>query len=546
MADPKQKSLELPSYLTRIIPAWQTPQWMQAERWRNILYNLPAAIVCRDVLIADLVASDWEIRARDPKEEDKLADDTEYYTDVLNPEMGFGMVGFDFWIEQMAQDMLTIPVGGNSEVLRWPDGQGPLSQPHPKGHVFKIIYMDGATVFPTYDHELPMGQRIRQDVQTVVYFKRNEVCRMVGTPRPEIERWGYGMAPPEKVFLAITLIYRGDQYYANLLLDTPEAGLLDLLDMRQEEARDWVQSLRTMFEGIDPFKIPVLYEHEKKAEWIPFGRPPTEMLFKDTYQSYSALTAAGYGLTLTDIGMGEHSKTLAGSIRDERRSQRSGFATTREKVKVMIQREILPPYLEFVWVTKDEEAKVQRGRSFMLAAQALKHAKEAHFITAEEGQAQLLKDGHITVEVEPPEEPEFQPMPPGAPFGGNGNNQETDKVPAAEGGRGDITGKAELGEERIAAVPKDTRLYDQLAQEMRSAFAEMLRNADRPRLLKLVKAIYLLACPQPEPLRKSLPSLPWLSVKNRLHQNKFLRRLMTLYLNRWVLAPRHCFVKTRY
>ena len=26
----------------------------------------------------------------------------------------------------MGQDMLTIPVGGNSEIVRWPDGMGPL------------------------------------------------------------------------------------------------------------------------------------------------------------------------------------------------------------------------------------------------------------------------------------------------------------------------------------------------------------------------------------------------------------------------------------
>jgi len=200
MADPKQRSLELPSHLTRIIPAWQTPQWMQADRWRNILYNLPAAIVCRDVLIADLVASDWEIRPKDPKEEDKLADDIEYYTDVLNPETGFGMVGFDAWIEKMAQDMLTIPVGGNSEVVRWPDGQGPLSQPHEKGHVYKLVYMDGATVFPTYDRELPMGQRIRQDVQQVIYFRRNEICRIGARPGLRSNAGATGWPRPKRCF----------------------------------------------------------------------------------------------------------------------------------------------------------------------------------------------------------------------------------------------------------------------------------------------------------------------------------------------------------
>ena len=497
MAEAKQRSLELPNYLTRILPMWQTPQWMEADRWRRVVYNLPMAIICRDALISDLVASDWEVRPKDPKQEDALAQDMEYYTEVLKPDMGAAISGFDPWIDRMGQDMLSIPVGGNSELVRWPDGFGPLSQPHPKGHVAKIAYMDGATVFPTFDRELPMGQRIRQNVNQVVYFQRDEICRMMPSVRPEIERWGYGMAPPEKVYLAITMLFRGDQYYANLLLDTPEAGILDLMDMKKDAATDWVQSFRTLMDGIDPMKIGVLYEHDTAAAWIPFGLPPTQLMFKETYTQYGQITHAGYGLTLTDTGMGDAQKTLAGSIRDERRSQRSGFATTREAVRTAINTQILPPYLEFVWITKDEEAKVQRGRSFMLMSQALKASREAGFVSKKEGQAQLVKDGHITVEVEAPDETEPTPafggsLPPRTAAG------EAERVPASEGGRGDITGnatqrgpltgQAELGDERIAAVPKDSAKFDQLAQVFRDGFADMIRNADQPRLLKLVKA----------------------------------------------------------
>ncbi len=495
MAEPKQKSLELPAYLTRILPLWSTPQWMEAERWRRVVYNIPGSIVCRDTLIADAIASDWEITAKDPDEKDAVQEDADYYTDVLNGiELGAGITGLDPWLEKMLQDMLTIPAGGSSEIVRWPPGTGPLSRPHPKGHVHQIIYMDGATIFPTYDREFVLGQRLRQNVTDIVYFRRDEIGRMLLSARPEIERWGYGMAPPEKIYLAITLLFRGDQYYANLLLDTPEAGVLDLIDMSKDSATEWVQSLKTLFEGIDPFKIPVLYQHDKAAVWIPFGRPPTEMMFDATYGKYLGLTHAGYGLTLTDTGLGDQQqRTLAGSIRDERRSQRSGFATTREKVRTFMNTEVLPPYLRFVWITKDEEAKVQKGRSFLLSSQALAKSKEAGFISRQEGQAQLVQDGHITVEVQPPEEPETPPQL--APFtpGGNGNMQdEMDKVPASEGGRGDITGRqeqrADLGEETISAVPRNSANFDQLAQVIRTAFAPMLRNATRPRLLKLVKA----------------------------------------------------------
>lgn len=494
MAEPRQKSLELPAHLTRILPLWQTPQWLAAERWRQVVYNLPVAIDCRDALISDLHASDWEIRARDPKEEDALASDIEYYTNVLNVDMGFALAGFDYWIDKMSQDMLTIPAGGNSEVVRWPDGMGPLSRPHPKGHVFKLVYIDGASIFPTFDKSFPIGQRIQQDFINHVFFVPSEIARMVISPRPELLRWGYGMAPPEKIFLAITLLFRGDQYYANLLLDTPEAGVLDLMDMSKDAATDWVSSFKSLVEGIDPMKIGVGYGHTIPWAWLPFGRPPTEIMFDATYSKYAQIACAGYGLTLTDVGLGDPQRTMAGSIRDERRSQRSGFAVSREKVRTMINNVILPPYLKFVWVIKDEEAKIQKARAFFLSAQALAKAKEADFLNSQEGQAQLVEEGHITVEVEPPEEPVVPPQlrPPGGDNEVSQAQDEADRVPPSEGGVGDIEGRqqqrAELGEERIAAAPKDSPKFDQLAQVMRDGFADMIRNADQPRILKLVKA----------------------------------------------------------
>jgi hypothetical protein len=303
------------------------------------------------------------------------------------------------------------------------------------------------------------------------------------------------MAPPEKIFLALSLLYRGDTYYANLLLDTPEAGLLDLADMSKKSAEDWLLSFRELMTGIDPMKIPVLYEHEKPANYINFGRPPTEMMFAETTGKYSRITHAGYGLTETDTGLGDPQKTLAGSIRDERRSRRSGFSTVREKAKGLINSEILPPYLEFNWMEKDEEGQVQRGRAFLLAAQGLAKAKEAGFISEQEGQAQLVKDGHITVAVEEPEEIEPPPFPPALPPPSNGNQDELGKVPAEQGGRGDITGRAELGDENIAAVPAGSAKFDQLAQVIREQFAGVLNRMEQPRLMKLIKAATRLMFP---------------------------------------------------
>lgn len=482
MADPKQKSIELPSYLRRAVPLWQTPAWLEADRWRRVVRSQPIAIICRDTLIAYLQALPWEITARDPKEQDALAEDIEYYTEVLN---GHG-VDFDTKIDKLWQDALDLPIGGNLEIVRWPPGGGPLSRPNPKGHVWKLANVDGATLFPTGDAAFPMGQRVKSDFQRPIYFATDEMGRVLITSRPEIERQGYGMAPPEKVYLALSLLYRGDTYYANLLLDTPEAGLLDLRDMSKETATEWLKSFRELLTGIDPMKIPVLYEHDEAAVFIPFGKPPTEMMFDSVTLKYARMLTAGYWLSLSDIGLAPGSgKSLAGQIRDERRSRRTGFGVVKEKTRNLFNNKVLPRYLEFNWLEQDEEALVQRYRAFNLATNAMKAAKEAGIMSALERQQQLVKDGLITIEVVAPEE-----RPPPLPFGGSPFNpvqNELDRVPPSQGGEGDITARAELGE-RVAAAPPGSATFDQMAMALRQAFGEVTVQMGDAQLKKLIRA----------------------------------------------------------
>lgn len=500
MADPKQKSVELLPYLNRVLPAWQTPEWLEAERWRRAVRQQPVAIICRDALISYLIATPFEVRARKPSEEDELAEDIEYYSNLVGGTFEW-TEDFDTLWDKVWQDGLDLPIGGNVELVRWPAGAGPLVRPHPKGHVHNIVAVDGATLFPTYDRAFPMAQRVQGQMRAPVFFAPGEMARVLLTPRPELKRKGYGMPPPERVFLALNLLYRGDTYYANLLLDTPEAGILDLADFSKESATEWLQSFRELLTGIDPFKVPVLYEHEKQAAFISFTRPPLDLMFDSTTLKYARIMAAGYWLSLSDVGLEpKEGKTLAGQIRDEIRARRSGFGIVKEKTTNLINKEILPPYLEFAFVEKDTEALVQRYRAFMLAGQAMKAAKEARIMSAEERQQQLVKDGLITIEVKPPDE-DSEPSAQLPPFGGNGGLQnELDRVPPEQGGRGEITGKAEVdrGDERIASVPKGSPLFDQMAQVWRTAFGEVLTRMGEPQLRKLIKAATRLMFPTAE------------------------------------------------
>jgi len=517
MAEPQQKSIDTPKFLMRQVPLWNTPEWLNAERWRRVCYNQPVLLACQDALISDVIASEWQIRPRDASREDELSDEIDHYTKVFNPDIGSGIRGFDPWAIKGLQDMLTLPVGWNNEIVRYPVNNGPFRNPHPKGHVHKLVYIDGATIAPTYDSKLIMVQSIKSDMTRRIYFEDREIGRILWSPRVEMEMSGYGMAPPERAYLSVESLYRGDRYYANLLLDTPEAGLLDLMDISLDDMNDWAKSQRELLTGVDPFKITILYDHEKPAQFIPFGRPPTDIMFDEVMTKNKQLVHAMHGLTLTDTGLGDPEKTLAGSIRDERRSQRSGFSRDREAIKTFADNEVLPPYLEFVWILNDEERQTQKGRSFVMYANALKSLREAGALDAESVQAILKREGFVVEDIELP-----TTLLIPTTNGGNGMNQnEVDRTPAQSGGRGDInvTRGPALGDPSISAAPTQAPTFDQLAIILRGGFDGVLNEATDVRMTRLIKKATRLLYPQTQ---KALIRLSDVDIPDYLEQRNLL------------------------
>lgn len=500
MAEPKAKSLQIPPFLRRYLPDFLTPMWVEAARWRNVVRNEPTAIICRDRLIVYAQAQPWDITAKNIKDEKKLKDDIAYYKN-------FVLGDFDIILDLLWQDALDLPVGGNIELVRWPTNVLPVierdgetfrvTEPNPKGHIFKLVPIDGATVVPTHDPEFPIMQRLQGDLGNAVYFGQNEIGRILLTPRPEIRVKGYGMPPPQRIYMAITLLYYGNQYYARLLLDTPEAGILDLLDMKKQDAEDWVASYQSLLQGIDPQKIGVLYQHTQAAKWIPFGRPPSEMSYDNVTLKQQRVVAAGYWLTLTDIGLEPGGKTLAGEIRRQRETRLTGFGMVREKTKNFLNNDVLPPYLEFAWIEKDDEAMAATGRARLLNAQALKAMVEGGLIQAEDGRAQLKKDGLLTIELQP--QPKETPTPAISTLGKkpalpDGNEDQTDnelkRVPPSAGGRGEAgqTTRAIWGDPAISAVEPGSSNFDRLGLVFKNAFDAMLKRMGDIQLRRLIRA----------------------------------------------------------
>lgn len=487
-----QRSLDPENaFLWRLLPSWLRPTWYEAEMWRNFVLMQPVAMNCKDTLIASVSSLDWKIEPRESSERDELKDEIKEYEKLLQNGSGIDFIELIEWI---GSDYLDIPFGSGVETIRDPDSQ--------EGKVVWLEPIDGGTLFPTLNDDYPIGQALKTNIIDVVYFPAHAINRLYMSPRTNIERKGWGMPPPEKIYLAMELLNRGDKYYASLLLDTPQAGILDLVNMDKVSATEWIKSFQDLMVGIDPFKIPVLYEHESKAEWIPFGSPPTEIAFNSVTLKYAALVCAGYNMSLSDIGLGmsgNGGETLAGSIRQERKTRRTGFSRIKKKFKYFFDR-ILPEYLEFKWIDPDEELGVALGRSRLASLTAWNLAVDKRIISPKEARLQLIADGLVTISIpeEIPEE-EFDVLPaPTTAFGNNGKPSPKKpgmlgtQVPPSSGGQGEVKSKfdneMDLGVERmIEALTLKSEDFEFLpdADSIASEFADILADGDEEKKNKI-------------------------------------------------------------
>ncbi len=451
MTEPKRKSAERVSYLDRLLPRWSFPLWSSVAQWRYFVRMQPIAMVCRNKIITQISALPFTVKVRAPYRINDYEDEIEYYTEFLRHADD---ETFDLWVERMLQDGLDLPIGGVSEVVRWDTGYTPFSLASEEaeehyaevGLPFAVHYVDGALWMATGDAKVPVRQMPEGNAGPPISFTAPEVLRIYYFPRGQARRRGYGMAPPESIYLAIILLVRGDKYYANLLLDTPEAGILDLIDMDRESAEKWLDGWRTLMLGTDALKVPVLYEHLTPAQYIPFGRPPAELLYDTTTLRYAQINAAGYGITLGDVGLQEGERSLAGAIRSDRASRRTGFAIAKSKVKTGIDDKILPPYLEFSWIDHDDEILVARARARLANAQAAKALIGKPVMTVMEWREQMVTDGlyseidtSLTEEDMPgagEEEVWGDAVPQDSPD--SRDVLDTDNTPASEGGFGEV------------------------------------------------------------------------------------------------------------
>jgi len=446
--NPRQKSIDVSDlFLTRLTPPWSRPASLPAYTWRLWVLNQPVAIVCRETLIANLIALDWKITPVNSKYKEELEPTIKYYTKLFMKGGDYSglMLDFSGLVEWLVGDLLDTPFGGIAELGRKGGDEN--------GRVQWIRPLDAGTMFPTMNQDFPVVQYYPSYSTDIVTFRPWEVSRMYMSPHSYILREGWGMAPPEKVYFALDLLNRGDKYYANLLLDIPTAGVLDLGDMEKSAAEEWITAFRTFVnDNTTSFKIPVLYEHNNKTEFIPFVKEPNNIMFNQITSKYAALVSAAYGMSLSDIGLQTTTasgETLAGSIRQERRTRKTGFARVKAKTKAFFDH-ILPPTLEFNWIDYDDELNVALGKARLASSQAFKTFQDMGVISAQESRSQIIQDGLMSISLPdeiPPDAKSAMEMQQelglNKPFGGKvGGNAEpemvADKKAPSSGGEGEV------------------------------------------------------------------------------------------------------------
>lgn len=427
--EPGQKSVSLEDItFTRYTAPWSRPQALNSDVWRAWVLHEPIAMICRETINTYMLSLDWAITPRDSRYRDELAATIKYYTRLI--EKGGDYYGFDYTnlIEWILTDIQDLPFGSGSEVGRKGDKEG--------GRVQWVKPLDGGTLYPTLNRDYPVVQYVNGNFAV---FPKRAIARTYMSPRTEILRDGWGMAPPEKVYFALEMLARGDKYYANLLLDIPPAGILDLGDMEKDSAVEWVKAYRSWTQGnVDAFAIPVLYEHTSEARFLSFGKVPNDIMFDRITLKYAAIVASAYGMSLSDIGLQTTSssgETLAGSIRQERRTKRAGLARAKKKLKYFFE-SFLPDTLQFNFIDLDEEISVAKARAMLADSTAWKQYVETGMFSRKEARLSTLQTGLVPISLpeEPPEE--------AAPTQPAGNSIERPGMlgnpqPASTGGEGE-------------------------------------------------------------------------------------------------------------
>lgn len=360
--EPRQLNVASDLYLVRspfINPAMYIPGLLDTARWRLVAAE-PINKLARRMIQREVSSLNWNIRIN-PKGFDNSGINFEqaknYYQDAIKD--------FRNLASKALKGVCELPQGGAWEV-GWIKpaifGEGD------RGTLSFIEHIDAGTLHPTTSKDWPIVQIDPLATLRRVLFSSEEVLRILASPYDEFDKEWWQESPTMASYMAIEALSRIYIYYLKQLHDTPVAGILDLMDFSENDARSWAKSFREMLEGIDPVKIPILYQHSQPAKWLPMGRNPAELSIPQQFKQYAEIVLGNYGLSTSDLRIFEAAdQSKAGAAVSRKITTQSGISFWAELIKDSIQA-LLPKYLLFEY--DDPDVEEERTKAMVRASDA--------------------------------------------------------------------------------------------------------------------------------------------------------------------------------
>lgn len=465
----------------------RVPSFLTSERWRMTAAE-PTNAAYQGHLIRALKLSYKFVprRGEDPKSA-KITQIVDYYNEL------FERSNWDVMKAAFEKDSYDLPFGGALEIGWWPDNA--FGGKFPAGYPAWIVQVDAGTMAINQarsNGKYPFCQIDPNDTQRIIPFQKREIARLIYLPQTSLRLRGYQRSPVEQNFAIIQALARLFEYDMKTLSDTPIAGILDLADFSEADAIEWAKGFQEMMSGIESIKIPILYEHEKPARFIPFG--DTQRDSKEQWKHYAEKCGNPYGLTIGSLGLYEHDRTLAGARIQRITTQRTGVGGFAWDEKNAINRQLFPPGcpVKFDWDVPEIEDVVKRRQAEGIRIAYLGQMVQAGALKPEDMLEQSIEDDIFTIPVKPgaveegitgaPKPPKEKEVPPKAPKPGGKYPDYPPAEKAAHVVENTLLLKQDVGDEL-----EQSKAFKDMQKVLTDLFAGLANKGD---VNKLVGKVY--------------------------------------------------------
>lgn len=377
------------AYLSRspfIHPAHTRPNFLDTHRWR-IIASEPINRMARRMIQREISSLNFRIAPIDAKSSQQK-EAAEWYTEVWKD--------FRNLTTRSLKTLCELPQGGAWEVGWIKPG---LYGEGDKGTLSFVKYIDAGTLHPTVHPVFPIMQVDPINTLITQPFRDEEIVRILGWPYDRFGLEWWQESPTEASFLAIEALSRIYTFSLKQLKDTPVAGILDMMDFSEKDAVAWAEGFREMLIGIDPVKIPILYEHEKPAKFLPLGNDFSDLEIPRQFNMYVDMVLSNYGLSINDLRIFNQDNTKTGSAVSRKITLMQGISFFAEIIKDAVQ-STLPPYLIFTYTEPDLED--ERTRAQIRAANA-RTIQTLDWLPVADKARQAVEDGVLTIDIDPEE-----------------------------------------------------------------------------------------------------------------------------------------------